>query len=70
MNFATIGWIVGHEITHGFDDKGSQFDKNGNLVEWWQTETKKKYLEKADCIIKLYGNYTVEEVGLKVCNII
>lgn len=66
MNYGAIGFVIGHEITHGFDDQGRQFDKEGNLVDWWAEETKKRYLEKASCIIKQYGNYTAQEVGLKV----
>lgn len=66
MNYGAIGFVIGHEITHGFDDQGRQFDKEGNLVDWWAEETKKRYLEKASCIIKQYGNYTATEVGLKV----
>jgi len=67
MNYGAIGFVIGHEITHGFDDQGRQFDKQGNLVDWWAEETKKRYLEKAMCIIRQYGNYTAHEVGLKVC---
>ncbi|XP_047040451.1 neprilysin-2 isoform X1 [Helicoverpa zea] len=66
MNYGAIGFVIGHEITHGFDDQGRQFDRNGNLVDWWQEMTKQKYLEKAKCIIDQYSNYTVEEVGLKL----
>ncbi|XP_045542231.1 neprilysin-2 isoform X1 [Papilio machaon] len=66
MNYGAIGFVIGHEITHGFDDQGRQFDKDGNLVDWWQEETKQKYLKKAKCIIDQYSNYTVEEVGLKL----
>jgi membrane metallo-endopeptidase-like protein 1 len=66
MNYGAIGFVIGHEITHGFDDQGRQFDKQGNLVDWWAEETKKRYLEKALCIIKQYGNYTAHEVGLKL----
>ena len=39
MNYGAIGWVIGHEITHGFDDQGKQFDQDGNLVDWWQKET-------------------------------
>lgn len=46
--------------------QGRQFDKNGNLVDWWDPRTKERYLEKAKCIIEQYGNYTAEEVNLKV----
>ena len=67
MNYGRLGWILGHEITHGFDDQGSQFDVNGNLFDWWKAETKEKYLAKAQCMIQQYGNYTDEEVALKVC---
>ncbi|KAF9417630.1 hypothetical protein HW555_005337 [Spodoptera exigua] len=66
MNYGAIGFVIGHEITHGFDDQGRQFDRNGNLVDWWQEMTKQKYLEKARCIIDQYSNYTVAEVGLKL----
>lgn len=50
-----------------YNSQGRQFDKNGNLVDWWQEMTKEKYLEKAKCIIDQYSNYTVKEVGMKVC---
>ena len=43
MNYGAIGWVIGHEITHGFDDKGRQFDREGNLVDWWQKDTKERY---------------------------
>lgn len=66
MNYGAIGFVIGHEITHGFDDQGRQFDKEGNLVDWWQDETKKAFMEKAQCIIDQYGNYTVPELKLNV----
>ncbi|XP_011312064.1 membrane metallo-endopeptidase-like 1 isoform X2 [Fopius arisanus] len=66
MNYGAIGFVIGHEITHGFDDQGRQFDKEGNLVDWWAPSTKEKYLAKAECIINQYGNYSVEEVGLNL----
>ncbi|XP_014250818.1 neprilysin-2 isoform X2 [Cimex lectularius] len=66
MNFGTIGFVIGHEITHGFDDQGKQFDKNGDLMEWWADETKTKYSEMAQCIINQYGNYTSKQVNMKL----
>ncbi|XP_055546454.1 neprilysin-2-like isoform X2 [Wyeomyia smithii] len=66
LNYGAIGWVIGHEITHGFDDKGRQYDKNGNLYDWWQPTTKKAYLEKARCVIEQYGNYTEPDVKLNL----
>ncbi|KAH8304740.1 hypothetical protein KR044_004215, partial [Drosophila immigrans] len=66
MNFGGIGNFIGHEFTHGFDDMGSQFDLAGNKRDWWQPDTKKAYLEKAQCIIHQYGNFTEPRTGLKI----
>merc|ERR1719150_456641 len=58
MNYGAIGWVIGHEITHGFDDQGRTFDSTGNLANWWERSTEENYLDKAQCIIWQYGNYT------------
>ena len=58
--------MIGHEITHGFDDSGMQFDKNGNSVNWWQDDTFKKFKERAQCIIDQYSNFTNPESGLNI----
>lgn len=70
MNYGAIGFVIGHEITHGFDDQGRQFNKEGNLVDWWELETKEQYLKRAECIIYQYGNYSVKDVGMNVRRII
>jgi len=66
MNYGGIGWVIGHEITHGFDDQGRQYDHQGNLKNWWEQNTKNKFLKKANCIIWQYGNYTAEAVDKKL----
>ncbi|KAF5283678.1 hypothetical protein FQA39_LY17253 [Lamprigera yunnana] len=58
MNYATLGYVVGHEITHGFDDKGSQFDRHGNVEDWWSEQSKKAFKEKLKCVTDQYRNYT------------
>ncbi|ETN84020.1 peptidase family M13 [Necator americanus] len=55
LNYGALGGVIGHEITHGFDDEGRQFDAVGNLREWWDPEVKKKFDERAECIINQYG---------------
>lgn len=64
LNYGAIGFVIGHEITHGFDDMGRQFDYKGDLKEWWLPETRAKFIEKSKCIIYQYGNYTAPEVNL------
>ncbi|XP_061402137.1 neprilysin-2-like [Musca vetustissima] len=66
MNYGAIGYVIGHEITHGFDDQGRTFDLEGNLVDWWEPDTQKAYLEKAKCIIEQYGNFTDRQTGLNL----
>jgi putative endopeptidase len=56
-NYGHIGGVVGHELTHGFDDQGRQFDANGNLDDWWTPEDAKKFDEMTDCEVKEYGNF-------------
>jgi len=57
MNYGSIGVIIGHEITHGFDDQGRQSDKFGNTADWWTEQTVNNYLERAQCFIDQYDNY-------------
>ncbi|EFA03192.1 neprilysin-2 [Tribolium castaneum] len=66
MNYGAIGYIIGHEITHGFDDSGRQYDKDGNLVDWWQPKTQSAFEAKAQCIIDQYSNITVPEINLNL----
>jgi putative endopeptidase len=58
VNFGQIGATVGHELTHGFDDEGSQFDGHGNLSEWWTPDDRKRFDDMTDCEVKEYGSFT------------
>jgi endothelin-converting enzyme/putative endopeptidase len=57
MNFGAIGVVIGHELTHGFDDQGSQFDADGNLRDWWTANDKKQFEERTSCIRDQYGSF-------------
>jgi putative endopeptidase len=59
VNFGGIGVVIGHEMTHGFDDQGSQFDPQGNVRSWWTPDDKKKFDERTDCEVKEYGGFEV-----------
>jgi len=65
INYGAIGAVIGHEITHGFDDGGSQYDAEGNLKMWWTPEDRKKFEERADCVINQFGGYKIQE-GLNI----
>ncbi|XP_004450420.1 phosphate-regulating neutral endopeptidase PHEX isoform X2 [Dasypus novemcinctus] len=66
LSYGAIGVIVGHEFTHGFDNNGRKFDKNGNLDPWWSFESEEKFKEKTKCMINQYSNYYWKKAGLNV----
>lgn len=57
VNYGGIGAVIGHELTHGFDDSGRRFDAKGNLRDWWTPEDGKAFDQRAECIDKQYGSY-------------
>lgn len=57
INFGGIGAVIGHELTHGFDDMGSRFDENGNMKEWWTEEDKEKFNERTKLLITQFDQY-------------
>jgi putative endopeptidase len=59
VNFGAIGVVIGHEMTHGFDDQGSQFDPTGNVRMWWTAEDRKKFDERTGCEVKEYSGFEV-----------
>ncbi|XP_065564791.1 neprilysin-1-like [Artemia franciscana] len=62
LNYGAIGVVIGHEITHGFDDRGRQYDKKGNLQQWWNNQTIKAYRTLINCFVEQYGNYKIQEI--------
>jgi putative endopeptidase len=59
VNFGGIGVVIGHEMTHGFDDQGSKYDLHGNVRQWWTDEDKKKFEERTECTAKEYDGFEV-----------
>ncbi|MCW3120462.1 MAG: putative metalloendopeptidase [Chitinophagaceae bacterium] len=59
INYGGIGMVIGHEMTHGFDDQGAQYDKEGNLKNWWSKEDGMKFQAKTRQVINLYNGFTV-----------
>ena len=58
VNYGAIGAVIGHELTHGFDDQGRQFDAQGNLRDWWTEQDAKAFDQRAQCIVKEYSGFT------------
>src|SRR6185503_12758830 len=65
VNYGGIGAVIGHEMTHGFDDQGRKFDAKGNLTNWWTPDDLKSYESRSLCVEKQFSSYVVEE-GLNV----
>lgn len=59
INYGGIGAVIGHEMTHGFDDQGRQFDADGNLEDWWTKSDADEFKKRADQVVQQYGAYTV-----------
>nr|XP_023701009.1 phosphate-regulating neutral endopeptidase isoform X2 [Paramormyrops kingsleyae] len=66
LSYGAIGVIVGHELTHGFDNNGRKYDKNGNLDQWWSNTSISRFNEKTQCMIDQYNGYYWKEAGLNV----
>jgi predicted metalloendopeptidase len=61
LNYGAMGSIIGHEMTHGFDDEGSQFDAQGNLKDWWTPEDKKNFEARGVCVASQFDGFFVED---------
>jgi putative endopeptidase len=65
VNFGAVGAVIGHELTHGFDDEGRRFDASGNLRDWWTVEDAREFEKRAACFVDQYAAYTaVDDVKL------
>jgi len=62
LNYGAMGMVIGHEITHGFDDQGRQYDGTGSVSPWWSDSTLEEFTGKAQCFIDQYGNYSIPEL--------
>jgi putative endopeptidase len=60
VNYGAMGAVIGHEMTHGFDDQGRQFDAQGNLKDWWTPEDAKNFAQRAKCVENQFNSYVVE----------
>jgi len=57
VNYGHIGAVIGHELTHGFDDEGKKFDGKGNLSDWWTADDTKNFVARTDCLVNEYGGF-------------
>lgn len=64
LNYGSIGSVIGHEMTHGFDDEGAKFDGKGNLKKWWTKSDEKKFIQKGKGLVSQYNSYELH--GVKV----
>jgi len=60
VNYGAIGVVIGHEISHGFDDEGAQFDAHGRLNNWWTADDLRRFQERGQCVVKQFDNYYIE----------
>nr|XP_013813304.1 PREDICTED: neprilysin [Apteryx mantelli mantelli] len=63
LNYGGIGMVIGHEITHGFDDNGRNFNENGDLLDWWTEESARNFKEQSQCMVYQYGNFSWDLAG-------
>lgn len=69
LNYGYLGSILGHELTHSFDNTGRKYDQDGNENMWWTNKTINEYEKRTDCFIEHYESYTVPGIGEKVLKI-
>lgn len=66
VNYGSMGSVIGHELTHGFDDQGAQFDADGNLKNWWTKEDMERFKTKTDVLVKQFDSYVaIDDIHVK-----
>ncbi|XP_054985390.1 neprilysin [Sorex araneus] len=68
LNYGGIGMVIGHEITHGFDDNGRNFNKDGDLQDWWSPQSAKNFKDLSQCMVQQYGNFSWDLAGGQLLN--
>jgi len=66
MNYGAIGAVIGHEITHGFDNTGRKYDFEGKSVDWWENDTAIEYKRRVQCLIEQYSNFTAKQININL----
>nr|CAG4649968.1 EOG090X01U4 [Sida crystallina] len=64
LNFGAMGVVMGHELTHAFDDQGREFDKDGDLAPWWNNATIERFQKRTDCLVQQYSSYNINSQAL------
>ncbi|KAB0791750.1 hypothetical protein PPYR_03550 [Photinus pyralis] len=64
LNYGGMGVVLGHELTHGFDDQGREYDKNGNMHRWWKNETIERFKERTKCVVDQYDKFKINNKNI------
>lgn len=57
LNFGAMGVVMGHELTHAFDDQGREFDRDGDLAPWWNNDTINRFQKRTECLVEQYSSF-------------
>ncbi|PGH09374.1 hypothetical protein AJ79_05686 [Helicocarpus griseus UAMH5409] len=69
LTYGAFGAVAGHELTHAFDNTGRNYDENGNKTDWWDDKTEKEFVDRANCFVEQYSNFTVTGPDGEVLNV-
>ncbi|CAJ0939469.1 unnamed protein product, partial [Mesorhabditis belari] len=66
ITYGMVGAVIGHEVSHAFDDQGGRYDEWGNLNDWWDAETAQKFADKTQCFVEQYGSVEIKEAKIRL----